>query len=228
MGNEEIVNKRIGKNIATYRRAANLTQADLAQQINYSDKSVSKWESGNGVPDVYVLMQLADLFGVTLDELVGESEKKRASNTFTRVIVMLLSSMLIWLMATAVFVAFTLLTKMEAAWWLVFVYAVPVNAILIIVLSATFRQRMTSFVAITVLIWGALLSTFLTSFVVSKNNGTATGQLWCIFLIGVPLQVANILWLCLRKARGNKQKQKKQKTSEEPKEKDEKGEGFAK
>lgn len=227
MENEEIVNKHIGRNIASYRRAANFTQAELAQKINYSDKSVSKWESGNGVPDVYVLMQLADLFGVSIDDLVGESAKKRASNTFTRVMVMLLSSVLIWFIATAVFLSFTLLTHVDAAWWLVFVYAVPVNAVLIIVLSATFRQRTTNFVAITVLIWGAIVCTFLTSYVVSKENGTATGQLWFIFLIGIPLQVANILWLCLRKARSGKSGGKKKvkekndiaaKTAEEKKE----------
>ena len=69
MENEEIVNKQIGKNIATFRKGANLTQAELAQKINYSDKSVSKWESRNGAPDVYVLMSLAELFGVTVNAL---------------------------------------------------------------------------------------------------------------------------------------------------------------
>ena len=73
MENEDAVNKRIGKNIAAFRKGANLTQAELAQKINYSDKSVSKWESGNGAPDVYVLMSLAELFGVTVNDLVGES-----------------------------------------------------------------------------------------------------------------------------------------------------------
>lgn len=52
------------------------------------------------------------------------------------------------------------------------------------------------------LIWGVILSTFLTSLVISKNNGTAgAGDLWFIFLLGIPLQVAETLWFCLRRAR---------------------------
>ena len=59
----------IGKNIMRLRKMANMTQSDLAEQLNYSDKSVSKWEQGNGIPDVRILVRLSELFGVTLDEL---------------------------------------------------------------------------------------------------------------------------------------------------------------
>jgi len=72
MENITSINARIAQNLTLYRKAANLTQAELAEKINYSDKSVSKWESGNGVPDVYILLKLAEIFKVTLDELVGE------------------------------------------------------------------------------------------------------------------------------------------------------------
>ena len=59
MENINETNKKIAKNLAFYRKEAGLTQAELAKRINYSDKSVSKWEQGNGVPDIYILMQLA-------------------------------------------------------------------------------------------------------------------------------------------------------------------------
>ncbi len=202
MENEEAVFKRIGKNIATYRKNAGITQAELARKINYSDKSVSKWESGNGVPDVLVLMSLAELFGVSVNELVGESAKERASNTFMRVMVLLISSALIWLIATATFVALQIFASAHGAWWLVFVYAIPVNAAILAAIATAFRQRTTRFVCVTVLIWGVILSTFLTALVISINNGTAgAGDLWFIFLLGVPLQVAETLWYCFRRAR---------------------------
>ena len=67
MENVEELNQKIAKNLASYRKAAGLTQAELAEKINYSDKSVSKWESGNGVPDLYVLLQLSELYGVTVE-----------------------------------------------------------------------------------------------------------------------------------------------------------------
>jgi transcriptional regulator with XRE-family HTH domain len=73
MANSIEINANIAKNLIFYRKAAGMTQAELAEKINYSDKSVSKWESGNGLPDVYTLIQIAELMGVTLNDLVGES-----------------------------------------------------------------------------------------------------------------------------------------------------------
>ena len=51
MDNNTEISKNIAKNFMFYRKEAGFTQAELAEKINYSDKSVSKWESGNGVPD---------------------------------------------------------------------------------------------------------------------------------------------------------------------------------
>ena len=53
----------IGKNITRLRKIANMTQLELAEKLNYSDKSVSKWEQGNGIPDVRILMQIAEQIG---------------------------------------------------------------------------------------------------------------------------------------------------------------------
>ena len=76
MENNNELNKIIAKNLMHYRKAAGLTQAELAEKINYSDKSVSKWESGNGIPDVYTLVQIAKLYGLTLNDFVGEESPK--------------------------------------------------------------------------------------------------------------------------------------------------------
>ncbi len=76
MGNIREINERIAKNLIHYRKATGLTQAELAEKINYSDKSVSKWESGNGIPDVYILLELAGLYGITLNDLVCDGEPK--------------------------------------------------------------------------------------------------------------------------------------------------------
>ena len=68
---DEKIKARIGSNIASFRKAAGLTQAGLAEKLNYSDKAISKWERGESVPDVLTLMQLSSLFGVTVDALVS-------------------------------------------------------------------------------------------------------------------------------------------------------------
>ena len=69
---DEKIKAQIGSNIATCRKSAGLTQAGLAEKLNYSDKAVSKWERGESVPDVLTLMQLSTLFGVSLDRLVRD------------------------------------------------------------------------------------------------------------------------------------------------------------
>ena len=66
---DEKVKQLIAANIAYYRKECHLTQAELAEKIHYSDKSVSKWERAEGLPDICVLVVLADLFGVTVHDL---------------------------------------------------------------------------------------------------------------------------------------------------------------
>ena len=61
---------QIGANIVAYRKRMGMTQARLAERLNYSDKAVSKWERGESAPDVLTLAQLAELFDVTVNELL--------------------------------------------------------------------------------------------------------------------------------------------------------------
>ena len=64
----------IAKNITELRRAASMTQLDLAQKLNYSDKAVSKWERAESVPDISVLKSVAELFGVKVDNLITDHD----------------------------------------------------------------------------------------------------------------------------------------------------------
>ncbi|MBR2054127.1 MAG: helix-turn-helix transcriptional regulator, partial [Clostridia bacterium] len=68
---EETLRQSIARNLTFYRKLAGHTQAELAEQLNYSDKSVSKWERGEGVPDIYVLQQIAELYRITVNDLIS-------------------------------------------------------------------------------------------------------------------------------------------------------------
>ena len=61
----------LGKRIYSYRTKRNMSQGDLADALNVSRQSVSKWENGNATPDLEKLIKMSELFGITLDELVG-------------------------------------------------------------------------------------------------------------------------------------------------------------
>lgn len=196
------MNKRIANNLTYYRKAAGLTQAELAEKINYSDKSVSKWESGNGVPDVYTLVQLAELYGVTLDTLLGDGAPVRAKKRTRGVhaLIMLLSSGIVWLIATCFFVMMELIAPAKGDWWIAFLYAIPVNAIVLLVYAAIWKYKLLNFLSVTVIIWTGFTCIYLTvrSICIYKGIGDEIGPLWTVFLLGIPLQTLEILWVFFR------------------------------
>lgn len=183
----------IASNISTYRKLSSMTQAELADKLGYSDKSVSKWEQGNGVPDVYNLMRMAEIFGVTVNDLVTEHKepitapKKKWLDFTNKNLIMVLGVGVCWLIAVIVFVVLKLAMPDGEKLWLVFIYAVPVSSIIILVLSAVWRYK-TLAIPVSGVIWSLLLSIYL-SFL-PKNY-------WMIFLIGIPLQILTIVAFAL-------------------------------
>ena len=72
---------KIGEFIASQRRSRNLTQAALAEKLGITDRAVSKWERGKGLPDVSIMLDLCEIFGITVNELLsGEKINMENSN----------------------------------------------------------------------------------------------------------------------------------------------------
>lgn len=200
MENTTEINEKIARNLVYYRKAAKLTQAELAEKINYSDKSVSKWESGNGVPDVYILLQLAKLYGVTVNDLVSEEPKTKLARMNTaglHLLITLLSVGIVWLVATCAFVGLYLV-KPNGEWWISFVYAAAATAIVVIVYASIWHYRTLNFIGVSAHIWLSILCMYLTAKYVSLDLGTNPDGLWMLFLLGVPLQILEVLWTFFR------------------------------
>ena len=66
--------KKIGQFIAQCRKKKNLTQAQLAEQLNITDRAVSKWETGNSMPDSSIMLELCEILGITVNELLSGEE----------------------------------------------------------------------------------------------------------------------------------------------------------
>lgn len=62
----------LGQRIAAYRKQANLTQEELARQLNVSAQAVSKWENDISIPDLTLIIELSNLFSISVDQLVKE------------------------------------------------------------------------------------------------------------------------------------------------------------
>lgn len=184
----------VGKNIMRLRRMANMTQLDLAEKLNYSDKSISKWEQGNGMPDVRILVRLADLFNVSVDDLVRDHAEKpivpKKTKLIRRLIIIACSVGLCWLVATVFYVLLGIfIPAIQKDLWLAFLYAVPFSAIVVLVFSSIWGYRATRVVSLSVLIWTLLACVYLTAFVCGYQD-----NMWLLFLIGVPLQVLTLFF----------------------------------
>ena len=70
--------KEIGRTISTHRKALGLTQMQLAAQLQVSNRTVSKWENGDGFPDISLLPGLAAALDITIDELLTQALVCRA------------------------------------------------------------------------------------------------------------------------------------------------------
>ena len=181
----------IANNIAELRKAVPLTQAELAEKLNYSDKAVSKWERGESITDVIVLKQIADLFGVTVDYLLEEVHPINAKMQSVprqirknRILITGLSCMLVLLLATFAFVILGLATELNRI-WLAYVYCIPICSIILIVFNSIWGKTKFNFLFISILVWSLLTSIYLTFGDYSK---------WLIFVIGIPGQVIIIMW----------------------------------
>ena len=186
---EATLRKTVAKNIAQYRKAHHDTQLDLATKLNYSDKSVSKWERGESLPDVYILSQIAELYGVSVSALIGEIQPPKESKPHYHMFILLLSLALTMAVATLLFSMF-MICKVDYPAWMFFVYALPVCSIICIVFTSLWWGILWQGVSVSALIWTLGLSLYL-SFELENVS--------LIFLVCAALQVLTVLWEVFRK-----------------------------
>lgn len=188
---EQTLRRTVAKNIAAYRKAHKDTQLDLAHKLNYSDKSVSKWERGEGLPDVFILAQIAQLYGVTVSNLIGEVAPPKKSNPHFHAYVTTLSVALVFAIAAILYSAFRIADVAFPA-WLFFLYAVPVSAIVCVVFTSLWWGILLQGLSITVLIWSAGVCVYLSLPIPNLN---------LVFVICTAVQVLITLWELFRFSR---------------------------
>lgn len=185
----------VGKNLTALRQAHKMTQSELAEKLNYSDKAISKWERGESIPDVSVLKSIADLFGVTVDYLLQEDHEEHVapipeSSAYkhrNRKIIMSLGVLIVWFVATFTFVVLDTAIPKTIANWLPFLYAVPITMIVWLVFNSIWFNKRRNYLIISLLMWTALATFVLTV--------AAWGVwVWKFFFLGIPGQIAIYAW----------------------------------
>lgn len=190
----------IGKNLAELRKRKKYTQLDLANILQYSDKAISKWEKGDSLPDIEVLYNICNMYGVTLDYLTHEGNykdkkefiSKEKKYTRNKKIITCLSSITVWFIAIIIFISLLMYTN--KSYWPVFTWALPITCIVLLVFNCIWGKKTIRFIIISSLLWSLLTAAFLQFIYYSTN-------IWPIFLVGIPLQIAVILWSGLKKTK---------------------------
>ena len=176
-----------------------MTQAELGEKLNYSDKTVSKWERAESTPDISVLCEIADLFGVTVDYLVSAENvdenyrvNKREEVTYNRRVITYISESAAWVSAIFAFIITTLIIGRMSFQWLYLVYAVPVVLIIALVFNSMWFNPRNNYVIISGLMWSILCAVHLTFFYFRKS-------VLLIYLLGAAGQIVIILWSFIKK-----------------------------
>ena len=194
--NRESIPENIAKNITALRKNAGMTQAKLAEELGYSDKSISKWERAEGIPDVICLKRMADLFGVTVDAIISEDcraadscgsvtvgqkteDGTRTVINYAAVVGVVLAG--VFLIATLVYVILKLCGIHTAA---PYVVALPVFALLMLIFNALWGKSSLHFWTVTLLVWSIL---FLISYFL---------RVWLLMPVGLPATL--VVWLSCR------------------------------
>ena len=180
----------VGQNIYYLRTVNHLTQLELGEKLNYSDKAISKWERGEGLPDLYVIEKLCGIFNVSADYIMKEhSEQDKKVDTAplkrNRRIITNIAVIATWTVALVVFIFLAFALKRYI--WQVFIYTIPAFGIVTTIFCFIWGKGKGAFLFISSIILGILLTIY---FALGNYSN------WVIFLLAIPAEA--ILFLCLR------------------------------
>lgn len=205
----------MAKNLLELRKAASLTQMELADKLNYSDKSVSKWEHGDAVPDIEVIARIAEFYGVTVDYLISEhnddeetleAAQKVRTLRGNKLVITMLAVSAVWIISTIVYTQLLIWARIN--YWMAFVWSVPVSVLVLTIFNAIWGRKRFSMTLLSVMVWSILLGVYLE---LLKYN------IWPMFIIGIPIQISFIIASRLKKGGISLGKmKKKEKKKDEP------------
>ena len=195
----EDIKNIVAKNITELRLLNNMTQMELAEKLNYSDKTISKWERAESSPDISVLVEIANLFGVSLDYLVRAEnieetvkENKQKETKYNRKVISYISESVAWFIAIFAFIITSSITNEATFQWLYFVYALPIVLIVKLVFNSIWFNPRNNYFIISALMWSILAVIHIT-FLCFKINVAL------IYLLGIAGQIVVILWSFIKK-----------------------------
>lgn len=188
---EERLKELFSRNLAELRRRSGMTQLELAEKLCYSDKSISKWERGEGLPDLPVAVKIAEVFGVSVNDLIGEKMPRKFLISRNRVLITLMSTVLVWLVAAIMYFVFKLIAP---AWnsEMLFAYAVPISFLVMVVFTNIWWKKIWRFLSLTAFIW---------SFSICIVCSIPVAEVTLLYISTAVIQVLVILWYLMKRVK---------------------------
>ena len=159
-----------------------MTQAELAKRINYSDKAISRWETGEVVPDLETIYALSEVFGVPVSAITEKQseEVKEAPQSVPlsqRILSHIFLTCEIWFILCFVFVYLKI--SRQTNLWQIFIWGVPATALMLWFFNRKEQENVLNFILATVFIWSLITCVYL--HLIESNP-------WYMYFIGLPLQ----------------------------------------
>jgi len=185
----------IAQNLVELRKRKKYTQADLGEMLQYSDKAISKWEKGDSLPDIEILVKICELYGVTLDFLTHEGSFEDKSEYVVKtpeyrrnkIFITLIFCSMVWLVVVCAYVYYVMFKNIIA--WPLFVLGVPTTCIVLFLFNRKWGKRYFNLPINSVFLWGILASFYTYVLWLPAHD-----NVWFIFFIGIPIQVGLVLW----------------------------------
>lgn len=201
----EKLNEVVAKNLIKFRSIAGFTQIELSKKINYSDKTISKWEKGESLPDLAVLVKLSEIYKININDFLDDKTDEQKSIISKKIInkkhllvALLIFGLILFFAAVTFFVLFMIESTQNIA-YLSFIYSIPICATTFLIFSLCWWNNYTNTIFSSAILWGIILSVFLT-FKISK--------IWTLCIVGLVLEIIIIIFFILltetKKRKNNK------------------------
>jgi len=182
----------IAQNLIALRKEKKLTQNELAEKLNYSDNTISRWEHAEITPSVETLEQIAKFYNVSVESILKEeaTEESKKAKKFERIkhistILMIISQ--VWFIAAVCFFYANTFANFNA--WIFYVWAVPISMLIALLFSVPRKNHIVTFIFATLLVWSVISALYLQFL---QYN------LYLLFIIGVPTQLFLCVWAFMR------------------------------
>lgn len=178
----ENVKKIVSQNLIKLRKENNLTQAELAKLINYSDKAISRWETGEVVPDLETIYALSEVFGVPVSAITEkhdeeENDRDTSSALGQKILSQLLFICEIWFILCVIYVYINIAKQQNI--WQIFIWGVPATAFILWFFNRKEPGGIYLFCIWTVFTWSLITCIYL--HMIGNNP-------WYIYFVGLPAQ----------------------------------------